>query len=84
MGRLVSDPAHLTGTMGETGVFLTRCWPHTDRDVSETFNQARVPSWFLTHTLPPALVSLGTEEPSGDLSPAASAATRLHVRAKKP
>lgn len=41
--------------MGEAGIFLTRCWLHTDRDVSKTFNHARVPSWFLTHTLLPAL-----------------------------
>lgn len=49
------DAAYLTGMMGEAGIFLTKCWLHTNRDVSKTFNHARVPSWFLTHTLPPAL-----------------------------
>lgn len=80
------DAAYLTGMMGEAGIFLTRCWLHTDRDVSKTFNHAPFPPGFLrtlSH-LHWEMLSLGTEETSGGLSPAASVGTRLLARAKKP
>lgn len=86
MGRLVSDPAHLTGTMGETGVFSRGAGHTLIATFLRLLTRPVFPPGFLrtlSH-LHWEMLLLGTEQPSGDLSPAASAATKLHVRAKKP